>query len=74
MRSLSIVASIALFIGTVVAQEGATVPVSTSAGTSSYSCDPNSCKIENNCLCASQKPPGGLSPSDTPQVLLFDCI
>jgi hypothetical protein len=69
MKSLSIISSIALLISAVVAQEGATVPSgATTAGPSTYSCDPNTCKIENNCLCASQSPPGGLSPADTPQV------
>jgi hypothetical protein len=67
MKSLSIISSIALLISAVVAQEGATVPVTTSTS-STYSCDPNTCKIANNCYCASQSPPGGLSPSDTPQV------
>ncbi|KAG2197793.1 hypothetical protein INT46_009490 [Mucor plumbeus] len=66
MKSLSIISSIALLISAVVAQEGATVPVTTSTS-STYSCDPNTCKIANNCYCASQSPPGGLSPSDTPQ-------
>jgi hypothetical protein len=69
MKSLSIISSIALLIGAAVAQEGATVPTgATAASPSTYSCDPNTCKIENNCLCASQSPPGGLSPADTPQV------
>lgn len=68
MKSLSIISSIALLISAVVAQEGATVPTTGTAGASTYSCDPNTCKIANNCFCASQSPPGGLSPSDTPQV------
>ncbi|KAK4512848.1 uncharacterized protein ATC70_003556 [Mucor velutinosus] len=67
MKSLSIISSIALLISAVVAQEGATVPTTGAAGASTYSCDPNTCKIANNCLCASQSPPGGLSPADTPQ-------
>ncbi|OBZ88620.1 hypothetical protein A0J61_03334 [Choanephora cucurbitarum] len=33
----------------------------------SYSCDPNSCKIANNCACASKNPPNGLLPNETPQ-------
>lgn len=70
MKSLSIVSSIALLISAVVAQEGATVPTTGAAGAAStYSCDPNTCKIANNCYCASQSPPGGLSPADTPQVM-----
>lgn len=68
MKSLSIIASIALIISSVIAQEGATVPVS-STTPSTYTCDPNTCKIENNCLCASTSAPGGLSPADTPQVI-----
>lgn len=69
MKSLSIIASIGLaLIGSTMAQEGATVPVSSGSSSSSYSCDPNTCKIANNCYCASQSPPGGLSAADTPQV------
>lgn len=70
MKSFSIIASIALVLGSVIAQEGATVPAgaTTAAGASTYSCDPNTCKIENNCHCASTSAPGGLSPADTPQV------
>lgn len=69
MKSFSIIASVALLLGSVVAQEGATVPNGgASAGASTYSCDPNTCKIENNCRCASTSAPGGLSPADTPQV------
>ncbi|CAO3676752.1 unnamed protein product [Rhizopus stolonifer] len=68
MKSLSIIASIGLaLIGSAMAQEGATVPVSSGSSSSSYSCDPNTCKIANNCYCASQSPPGGLSAADTPQ-------
>lgn len=54
------------------AQEGAT-PGGTQAASSSYSCDPNTCKLPN-CLCASTSPPGGLQPKDTPQfvVITFD--
>lgn len=69
MKSLSIIASITLaFISSAIAQEGATVPTANTGSSSTYSCDPNTCKIANNCLCASQSPPGGLSPKDTPQV------
>ncbi|KAI8082876.1 uncharacterized protein BX664DRAFT_339310 [Halteromyces radiatus] len=54
------------------AQEGSTTQ--TSSAPSSYSCDPNICKLANNCLCASSKPPNGLDPKDTPQfvVVTFD--
>lgn len=68
MKSLSIIASVAIFIGSVIAQEGLTVPTGTAAPASTYSCDPNTCKIENNCRCATTAIPGGLSPADTPQV------
>ncbi|KAI9027447.1 hypothetical protein CLU79DRAFT_739243 [Phycomyces nitens] len=56
----------------VAAQEGASVPT-TSTSTSAYSCDPNTCKAPT-CMCASQSPPGGLSPKDVPQmvVVTFD--
>lgn len=70
MKSLALIASISLALfGSAIAQEGATVPVGSGQSTSStYSCEPNTCKIANNCLCASQSPPGGLDPKDTPQV------
>lgn len=68
MKSLSIIASVLLIVSSVMAQEGATVPVTNKGGASTYSCDPNTCKIENNCRCASVNAPGGLSPADTPQV------
>lgn len=67
MKSLSIISSIALLIYGAVAQEGATVPVTTST-TSTYSCDPSKCLISSNCLCASKTAPGGLAVSDVPQV------
>lgn len=67
MKTLSIISSIALLISCVAAQEGSTVPV-TSTSPSTYSCDPSKCLIANNCLCASKTAPGGLAPSDTPQV------
>ncbi|KAI8880236.1 hypothetical protein K501DRAFT_287004 [Backusella circina FSU 941] len=74
MKSLSLVI---LLVSSVLAQEGATVPsgaTTSTSSTGSYSCDPNSCQIQNNCHCASDKPPGGLSPSDTPQfvTITFD--
>ncbi|KAI9365104.1 hypothetical protein BD770DRAFT_119398 [Pilaira anomala] len=67
MKYLSIITSIALVSQFVLAQEGSTAHVSTTAGPATYSCDPNTCKIENNCRCASMDPPGGLSPADIPQ-------
>ncbi|KAG0744879.1 hypothetical protein G6F57_004746 [Rhizopus arrhizus] len=68
MKSLAFTSTICLaWISLVIAQEGATVPTANSGSSSTYACNPSSCKIENNCLCASQSPPGGLSPKDTPQ-------
>jgi hypothetical protein len=54
------------------AQEGSTTQ--TSSAPSAYSCDPATCQLANNCLCASSKPPNGLDPKDTPQfvVVTFD--
>jgi hypothetical protein len=69
MKSLSIIASVALLIGSVIAQEGATVPVTAgTTTTATYSCDPNACLIQNNCRCASTNIPGNLASADTPQV------
>ncbi|KAF7723749.1 hypothetical protein EC973_001725 [Apophysomyces ossiformis] len=54
------------------AQDGSpSIPAST--GGSSYSCDPNTCKLPQ-CQCASTSPPGGLSPKDVPQfvTITFD--
>ncbi|KAI8371499.1 uncharacterized protein BYT42DRAFT_580470 [Radiomyces spectabilis] len=68
MKLLPTSLAILAFAALTQAQEGATVPTgATTGGSSSYACDPNTCKIENNCLCASSNPPNGLSPSDTPQ-------
>jgi hypothetical protein len=75
MKSLSVIASIALLVSSVIAQEGATVPTgNTGAAAATYSCDPNTCKIANNCQCASTSAPGGLAPADTPQVKITQCI
>ncbi|KAL1926048.1 hypothetical protein VTP01DRAFT_7141 [Rhizomucor pusillus] len=55
------------------AQDGTpNIPANSNAG-STYSCDPNTCKLPS-CLCASQSPPGGLSPKDVPQfvTITFD--
>jgi hypothetical protein len=41
--------------------------VRTGATISTYSCDPNVCKLANGCVCASKSPPNGLAPADTPQ-------
>lgn len=61
------VSTLALFVNA--QSEGISVPASAKAntGASTYSCDPNTCKLANNCLCASKNPPNGFSPADTPQ-------
>jgi hypothetical protein len=48
--------------------EGATSDSPGGASAAGYSCDPNTCKAPN-CMCASTKPPGGLSLSDVPQFI-----
>lgn len=35
-----------------------------------YKCDPTSCRLPD-CLCASTSPPGGLSPDEVPQFVVF---
>ncbi|CAO3576118.1 unnamed protein product [Absidia cylindrospora] len=62
----------AFLVAPALAQEGATAG-GTQTAASSYSCNPNTCKLPN-CLCASTSPPGGLQPKDTPQfvVITFD--
>ena len=35
------------------------------------SCDPKTCKIENNCLCASKTIPVDMAAEDVPQFVLF---
>ncbi|KAK0519622.1 hypothetical protein OC834_006186 [Tilletia horrida] len=52
------------------AGEGSSVGQSAGASGAGYSCDPNQCKLPN-CHCASTSPPGGLSPADTPQFIVF---
>lgn len=61
------ISTLALFVNP--QSEGISVPASAKAntGASTYSCDPNTCKLANNCLCASKNPPNGFSPADTPQ-------
>lgn len=55
-----------LFIAESFAQsEGYTARTGTAIST--YTCDPNVCKLANGCVCASKNPPNGLAPSDTPQ-------
>ena len=51
---------------TVIAQqEGASV-INSGTNGKPYNCDPNTCQIANNCLCASKNPPNNLSPQDAP--------
>lgn len=50
----------------VLGQDG-TPNIPTASTGSTYSCDPNSCKLPS-CLCASTSPPNGLQPKDVPQV------
>jgi len=52
------------------AQDGGIDGALTSKEAAGYSCDPNQCKLPN-CNCASTSPPGGLSPSDTPQFIVY---
>lgn len=54
----------------VFAQDGGITGPTSSAAAAGYSCDPTQCKLPN-CNCASTSPPGGLSPSDTPQFIVF---
>lgn len=49
---------------------GATSGPSSSPQSAGYTCDANSCKLPS-CQCASTSPPGGLSPKDVPQFILF---
>lgn len=63
------ISTLAIFINTSVCQtEGTSIPAAAgAAGASTYSCDPQVCKLANGCLCASKSPPNGLSQADTPQ-------
>ena len=72
------ISALAVFAKDTLAQsEGISVPQAAKAGApggSTYSCDPNTCKLANNCLCASKNPPNGFSKEDTPQfvTITFD--
>lgn len=61
------ISTLAMFVNA--QSEGISVPASAkaNAGASTYSCDPNTCKLANGCLCASKNPPNGFSQADTPQ-------
>ncbi|KAH9004289.1 hypothetical protein EDB86DRAFT_3209363 [Lactarius hatsudake] len=52
------------------AQDGGIDGPTTSTEAAGYSCDSSQCKLPN-CNCASPNPPGGLSPSDVPQFIVY---
>jgi len=55
----------------VLAQDDGSISGPTSSqDAAGYSCDTSKCKLPS-CNCASPNPPGGLSPSDTPQFIVF---
>ncbi|KZP04662.1 hypothetical protein FIBSPDRAFT_1054534 [Athelia psychrophila] len=54
----------------VAAQDGGITGPTSSPAAAGYSCDPSQCKLPN-CNCASTSPPGGLSPSEVPQFIVF---
>ncbi|KAI0304725.1 hypothetical protein BC826DRAFT_1100522 [Russula brevipes] len=59
-----------LFPVTALAQDGSIGGPTTSSEAAGYSCDTSKCKLPN-CNCASTSPPGGLSPSQVPQFIVF---
>lgn len=59
-----------LFVGLARAQDGSLTGPTSTPGGAGYSCDPSQCKLPD-CACASINPPGGLSPSDVPQFVIF---
>ncbi|KAK0465966.1 uncharacterized protein EV420DRAFT_1617452 [Desarmillaria tabescens] len=54
----------------VFAQDGGIFMQTTSVEAAGYSCDSTQCRLPH-CNCASTSPPGGLSPADTPQFIVF---
>jgi hypothetical protein len=52
------------------AQDGTIDGPTTSTDAAGYSCDSSQCKLPN-CNCASTSPPGGLSPSEVPQFIVY---
>ncbi|KAG6808581.1 hypothetical protein H0H92_003652 [Tricholoma furcatifolium] len=52
------------------AQDGSISAPTSSAEAAGYSCDATKCKLPS-CNCASTSPPGGISPSETPQFVVF---
>lgn len=76
MRSFSILAAAAtamLASVLVVSAQDGTPNIPSTATTSSYSCNNQTC-VAPNCFCASLTPPGGLAPSTVPQfvTITFD--
>ncbi|EIM83551.1 uncharacterized protein STEHIDRAFT_83725 [Stereum hirsutum FP-91666 SS1] len=60
----------ALLPALVLAQDGSISGPQSSSEAAGYSCDSSQCQLPN-CNCASTSPPGGLSPSDVPQFVVF---
>ncbi|KAF8633605.1 hypothetical protein AX15_001393 [Amanita polypyramis BW_CC] len=54
----------------VLAQDGGITGATSNPQAAGYSCDPSQCKLPD-CNCASTSPPGGLSPSEVPQFIVF---
>ncbi|KAJ7731234.1 hypothetical protein B0H16DRAFT_1329486 [Mycena metata] len=67
-----LLASSALFVTVLAQDDGSVSGPTSSAAAAGYSCDPTKCKLPT-CNCASTSPPGGLSPSDTPQFIIWTC-
>lgn len=57
-------------IASVLAQDGGLSGPTSSGEAAGYSCDSSKCQLPD-CHCASTSPPGGLSPEDTPQFIVF---
>jgi hypothetical protein len=56
---------------TILAQDdGSLTGPTSSSEAAGYNCDASKCQLPT-CNCASPNPPGGLSPSDTPQFIIF---
>lgn len=69
MLARSLFALLPILAG-VLAQDGGISGPTSSPEAAGYSCDSNKCQLPN-CHCASTSPPGGLSPSDVPQFIVF---
>ncbi|KAN0134880.1 carbohydrate esterase [Lactarius tabidus] len=59
-----------LFPALSLAQDGSLTGPTSSSAAAGYSCDASQCKLPN-CNCASTSPPGGLSPSEVPQFIVY---